>query len=169
MTQLAISLLQEHDIPEIVLAFESLGWDKPTSLYDYYFQEQQENLRMVFVAKNNGIFAGYVTIRWESPYDSFKNQKIPEIIDLNVLPHFRKQGIGSALIAACEESSRKRGNAKVGLGVGVTADYGSAQRLYVRLGYVPDGHGLYYKKHQVLHGDMIVIDDEVALHFTKTL
>lgn len=169
MTQLAISLLQEQDIPEIVSAFESLGWDKPTSLYDYYFQEQQESLRIVFVAKVNSIFAGYVTIRWESPYESFKAQSIPEIIDLNVLPHFRKQGIGGALINECEEIARKHGNAKIGLGVGVTADYGNAQRLYVRLGYVPDGHGLYYKKHQVLHGDMIVIDDEVALHFTKTL
>jgi ribosomal protein S18 acetylase RimI-like enzyme len=169
MTYLAMSLLEENDIPEIVSAFEALDWNKPTSLYEYYFQEQQENLRMVFVAKNKGIFAGYVTIRWESPYDFFKIQNIPEIIDLNVLPQFRKQGIGAALIAACEESARQRGNVKIGLGVGVTADYGSAQRLYVRLGYVPDGRGLYYKEHQVLHGDMIVIDDEVALHFTKSL
>lgn len=169
MNNLTISLLEEQDMPEIVLAFESLGWDQPTRVYECYFKEQQENVRMVFVAKNNGIVAGYVTLKWESSYEYFNVRAIPEIIDLNVLPHFRKQGIGAALINVCEERARSRSIKEIGLGVGLTADYGSAQRLYARLGYVPDGQGLYYKTHQVLHGDMILIDDDVVLHLTKSL
>ena len=32
----------------------------------------------------------------------------------------------------------------VGIGVGLYPDYGSAQRLYIKRGYLPDGHGATY-------------------------
>jgi hypothetical protein len=32
----------------------------------------------------------------------------------------------------------------VGLGVGLYPDYGTAQRMYVRRGYLPDGRGVIY-------------------------
>jgi len=35
----------------------------------------------------------------------------------------------------------------VGIGVGLYADYGTAQRMYARRGYVPDGHGLFSQEH----------------------
>jgi hypothetical protein len=39
-----------------------------------------------------------------------------------------------------------------GIGVGLDASYGAAQRLYARRGYVPDGRGLTSKSAHVPHG-----------------
>ncbi|PAE14571.1 GNAT family N-acetyltransferase, partial [Virgibacillus sp. 7505] len=67
---------------------------------------------------------------------------MPEVNDLVVFPPYRRRGVGQALIHALEQLSRDLGYQTVGLGVGLYKDYGSAQRLYARLGYIPDGHGI---------------------------
>jgi GNAT superfamily N-acetyltransferase len=48
--------------------------------------------------------------------------------DLNVLPDFRNQGIGNALLDAIESTARDRSEV-VGLGVGLYRDYGAAQKI----------------------------------------
>lgn len=161
--------LQVKDIPEIVSSFKSIGWNKPGSLYESYLNEQDQNQRTVLVAKINGQFCGYVTIKWKSDYQYFIDSNISEISDLNVLPNYRKKGIGTALIKKCEEMARDHGHFKVGLGVGMTRDYGSAQRLYFYLGYVPDGNGLYHNYKAVNHFDTITVDDDLILYFTKNI
>ena len=67
------------------------------------------------------------------------------------------------LIAAAKRASN------VGIGVGMGADYGAAQRLYVRLGYVPDGRGVTYAALPVKRGDRVVVDDDLVLYLTKRL
>jgi hypothetical protein len=57
----------------------------------------------------------------------------------------------------------------VGIGVGMTADYGAAQRLHVQRGYLPDGHGLTYDTKPLSHGQSVVVDDSLVLYFTRTL
>jgi hypothetical protein len=57
----------------------------------------------------------------------------------------------------------------VGIGVGMDADYGAAQRLYVLRGYIPDGKGLTYKNRFVRYGEQVTVDDGLVLHFTKRL
>ncbi|MBV8801478.1 MAG: GNAT family N-acetyltransferase [Gammaproteobacteria bacterium] len=49
-----------------------------------------------------------MTIKWKSDYDSFAQQNIPEISDLNVLPNYRNHDIGTALINECEAIGKKR-------------------------------------------------------------
>ena len=73
-------------------------------------------------------FAGYITLKWNSLYQSFKNQGIPEIMDLNVLPPYRNHGIATALLDMAELEAVKKQN-KAGIGVGLYDGYGSAQRL----------------------------------------
>lgn len=51
----------------------------------------------------------------------------------------------------------------------MTQDYGNTQRLYVHLGYVPDGLGLYYKDKQLNYSDMAKVDDDLVLYSTKKL
>ena len=142
--KLTFCSLQENDFDEIVSAFKMIGWNKPRSIYETYFKEQSASIRSVILAKESGKFCGYVTIKWKAEYDSFSQQNIPEISDLNVLPTYRKHGIGTALIYVGETMAKERGYTNIGLGVGMTADYGEAQRLYVCLGYIPDGRGLHY-------------------------
>jgi ribosomal protein S18 acetylase RimI-like enzyme len=90
-----IRCLEEADIPTIAAAFAKLGWDKPASQYERYIAEQKAGKRAVLVAKTNMGFAGYVTILWESVYAPFRELGIPEIADFNILPKFRRQGIGT--------------------------------------------------------------------------
>jgi len=112
MNKLEFISLEENIINEIVLAFKNIGWNKPRSTYEMYLDEQDKNLRSIFVAKDNGGFCGYVTVKWKSDYQSFNLKKIPEISDLNVLPNFRKKGIGTKLIQACEDIVKKHGHQK---------------------------------------------------------
>ncbi len=143
-----IRLLEVHDIPQIAKAFEELGWDKPKSQYERYWMEQTLEMREVYVAFLDARFAGYLTICWKSSYEPFRRKNIPEIVDFNVLPECRHQGIGSKLMDQAE-SEIARVSSFAGIGVGMTPDYGAAQRLYVLRGYIPDGRGLHWKDHFV--------------------
>ena len=163
-----IRLLESHDIPEIAEAFQRLGWDKPASQYERYLMEQVSGIRDVYVALINGRFAGYLTICWFSAYEPFRVEGIPEIVDLNVLPNDRRVGIGTGLMDTAESEIANR-SPNAGIGVGMTPDYGAAQRLYVLRGYIPDGHGLFYRGHPIEYGEAITVDDTMALYLTKKL
>ena len=163
-----IRLLESDDIPEIVKAFQQLGWDKPAILYERYLMEQVFEVRDVYIAFIEGQFAGYLAICWISSYEPFHKENIPEIVDFNVLPIFRRQGIGTTLMDKAESEIAKV-SPIAGIGVGMTPDYGAAQRLYVLRGYVPDGRGLYNKDHYPAYGEQITVDDDFTLYLTKKL
>ncbi|MDG3108353.1 hypothetical protein [Streptococcus suis] len=55
----------------------------------------------------------------------------------------------------------------VGIGVGLNANYGKAQRLYVKHGFIPDGSGVWYRGCSLPVGAKAYNDDELALYFTK--
>lgn len=169
MKELTLHAITAYDLDEIAAAFKLIGWNKPRSLYEEYLSQQSQGIRAVIVAREKGEFCGYVTIKWKSDYSGFNQKNIPEIVDLNVLPIYRNHGVGSALIAACEAMAAERKYVQIGLGVGMTVDYGNAQRLYVQLGYVPDGCGLHYKNNALNYGDHTVVDDDLVLYFIKEL
>ena len=56
-----------------------------------------------------------------------------------------------------------------GIGVGLHPGYNQAQRLYVKRGYIPDGRGVTYRDRYVEEGTQVVLDDDLVLHFTKSL
>jgi len=62
---------------------------------------------------------------------------------MNTVTSLRKNGIGTRMIAAAEDIVRRSGRRAIGIGVGITPDYAIAQRLYPKLGYVPDGTGVH--------------------------
>ena len=166
---MTIRLLEKIDIPAIVDGFKESGWQiKPASVFEQYLDEQAQDKRICLVAFFDSEFAGYVTLKWQSDYKIFADDNIPEISDLNVLPNLRNKGVGSALIEKCEEHSAERSNI-VGIGVGLYPDYGSAGRLYVKRGYLPDGHGATYNYEYVTPGKEYPLDDDLVLWFTKNL
>ncbi len=160
--------LQERDILPIAEAFDAIGWNKPASQYRRYLAEQSEGSRQVLVAFENDKFVGYLTIVWESKYPPFAEKQIPEIQDFNVLPIARRKGIGTKLMDDAEEIISRK-SAIVGIGVGLQADYGAAQRLYVLRGYVPDGRGISWQNRFPQYGEQIMVDDDLNLYFTKKL
>lgn len=167
-THAVVRRLKREDIPEIAQAFQELGWNKPASQYERYLAQQEAGVRSVYVAFAEGQFAGYLTVCWESSYKPFFVRSIPEIVDFNVLPKFRRMGIGTLLMEQAERAIA-RVSTVAGIGVGMTSDYGAAQRLYIQRGYIPDGRGLHWKDHHVQFHEDIVVDDELALFLTKEL
>ncbi len=166
---LLLRTLNFSDIPIMVNAFAKLNWaGKTTSTFEQYFYEQQKQERMVWVAFLRKQFAGYVTLRWESKYLPFKENNIPEIIDLNVMLTFRKSGIGTILLDEAEKTASSRSKT-VGIGVGLYSDYGSAQKLYVNRNYIPNSKGATYKYESVIPGNSYPLDDDLVLWFTKKL
>lgn len=179
---LEIRPLAETDPPEMAAAFALIGWNKPRSQYERYLVEQQAGTRAILVAWVRGsepgpgpgpgnrrdVFAGYVTIRWTSDYGPYRDEEIPEIQDLNVLPHHRRRGIATCLLEHAEKKVAER-SAVAGIGVGMTADYGAAQRLYVLRGYIPDGRGLMHRGRPLRYGEAAPVDDDLVLYFRRRL
>ncbi len=163
-----IRKLKKEDCQIISDAFKEQGWDKPVEQYQTYFQEQNEMLRDVLVAEYKDEFAGYLTIVWNSQYPPFKKRQIPEVVDFSVLKKFHRQGIGSKLMDDAEKMISIKSDL-AGIGVGLFSDYGNAQRLYVKRGYIPDGLGISQKGRFPKFGETITVDDDLALYFTKQL
>ncbi len=165
---ISIACLSHSDISEIAAAFALLGWYKPAAQYQTYLEQQNAGVRLVLVARFDGEFCGYVTLLNHSHHGEFAETGIPEVADFNVLPKFRNRGIGTALMDAIEAEAGKIAPS-VGIAVGMTADYGSAQRMYVKRGYIPTGAGLFADGSQVAYGATITVDDGLLFTFTKKL
>lgn len=165
---LKITKFNKNQIKEIVRAFKKLKWNKPESLYLKYLKEQKTGKRFVLVAFLNGTFAGYLTIVWKSQYAPFKNKKVPEIVDLNVLPKYRQNKIGTKLMDKAERIIRIKSK-EAGIGVGLAPGYRFAQRMYVKRGYVPNGLGINFTDKKVKFGQKVIVNDSLVLHFTKKL
>jgi predicted N-acetyltransferase YhbS len=152
---MTIRPMAEADIDAITRTFSSSYWRKERAQYERYWADQQGGQRDVFVAWEGERVVGYVTLVWESGYQPFAAAGIPEIVDLNVDPPDRRQGIGTRLIRTCEAAAQARGCGTIGIGVVLDdPDYAAARRLYPALGYVPDGRP---------------IDTDNELHLTKNL
>ena len=168
MNEIFIRNMLASDIPIMTAAFARLGWNKPVEQYECYFSEQNSGKRVVLVALAEAEFAGYVNVLWQARYQPFREAGIPEIADFNVLPVYRQRGIGSRLMDVAEQQISVL-SSRAGLGVGMTADYGAAQRLYARRGYVPDGCGLMADGQAVVYGQTIRVDDDLCLYLIKNL
>jgi hypothetical protein len=57
----------------------------------------------------------------------------------------------------------------MGIGVGLHRAFGAAQRLYIRLGYIPDGNGITYDRLQIAPGEFRPVDDDLCLIMVKEL
>ncbi|MCL6454606.1 MAG: GNAT family N-acetyltransferase [Alicyclobacillus sp.] len=97
--------------------------------------DQDENV-LVLVAEVDHQLAGSVVL-YPAQQDAYDGRlaalPYPEIRMLAVSEGYRKQGIGEALVKACVECARSRGEHAVGLHTGSFME--SALRLYSRLGF----------------------------------
>lgn len=158
--------LETRDCETISRAFAGQGWHKPVAQYLRYLKEQTAGMRVVIIAEYANDFAGYLTIEWNSRYHFFQAQHIPEITDLNVLREFQRRGIATALLNEAELRIGEK-SPIVGIAVGLTADYGAAQILYARRGYLPDGRGISQLNYHPSYGEVVSVDDDLVLSLTK--
>jgi len=169
MIPITVRDMLEDDCAVIARAFAEEGsMSKTLDLYERYFADSQTGRRVVLLAVQDRRFAGYLTIVWDSDYAAFREERVPEIVDFNVLERYRRRGIGTALMDKAERRIAQR-SPLAGIGVGLKPDYGAAQILYVRRGYVPDGHGLQADGRIAQYGDQVTVNDDLVLHLTKQL
>ncbi len=161
-----LKLLEAQDIPLLASPPSFLNFNTPPSYFDNLLAEQEKANRVVLVAYYNDDIAGFATIKWQSDYPPFAEKSIPEINDLRVHPDFRRRGVATALMDEAEKRIFVR-SSTAGIGVGMYADYGPAQRMYFTRGYIPDGMGLYHGKQPVVPGQDVRVDDDLVLYLTK--
>jgi len=173
INHLIIREMQSTDPQVMADAFLAQGWNKPESQYQQYLQEHLSGVRTILLAEVElqptlFDFSGYLTIVWESEYPPFRKERIPEIVDFNVLIKYRRQGIGRVLMDEAEKRIALR-SPIAGIGVGLTPDYGPAHILYIKRGYIPNGLGLFFNNHHLQWGETCIVNDDLTLNFTKVL
>ena len=82
---------------------------------------------------------------------------------------FRRRGVATLLMDAAEQLARDRGIATLGITVGLFDEYGPAQRLYGRRGYIPDGRGACRGQRPLSKGMHVTMDDDLIIWLTKDL
>lgn len=148
---------------------EQMGDRNAPDYFERSLAEQQAGNRDIYMAVAGPAAVGYVQLNRRPTYVPFRRLGMFEIQDLCVVPSARRQGVGRLLVSFCEDVAREEGAEEIGIAVGLYARYGSAQRLYVSMGYVPDGAGIAYDDLPVTPGEMRAVDDLLTLKLIKSL
>jgi len=153
----------ENDVPALYEFYAHIGKKD-----DGYFEEALGRAH-IFMAHDADTLCAFCLLNWDPRYAFYKKLGIPEIQDINVLPKYRRNGIATQLITHCENLAREKGKDHMGISYGLTQDYGPAQILYTKLGYIPDGNGVTYDRESVTAGKPYKLDDDLALMLVKKL
>lgn len=168
-SNLNLYLLESEELPALISTF-TFPWSSfqaTQEKWERYYSEQQAKIRKVCIAKIGNDLVGYGSLLKHSEYPDFKKLNIPEIHDVWISEKYRGNGYGRKLIQYLEEIALKGHHKQIGIGVGLYKDYGFAQKLYVRMGYIPDGNGITYNYQPVKAGDSYPVDDDLLLWFKK--
>jgi GNAT superfamily N-acetyltransferase len=95
---ISLRTIRRSDCSESTRQFAEQGWEKPESQFHAYCAFQESGAHDVLIAELDGAFTGYLTIQWESDYLPFREQKVPEVVDFNVLKKYQGRGIGTRLM-----------------------------------------------------------------------
>ena len=125
------------------------GWHQTVEKYEMRLRHQAEGQSVSLVAEYQGNVAGYINVYPHSEWGAFAHQGYPEIVDFGVLEKYRRN--------------------TVYLGVGLHHGYGSAQRMYVKRGYIPDGSGVWYGEQVCPQYSDCCNDDDLVLYLSKKL
>lgn len=160
--------MEQKDIQIITAEEIAQGWHATTEKYEMRFKHQTEGKSIALVAEYKGNIAGYINVYPNSEWGAFANKGYPEIVDFGVLEKYRRQGIGNKLMDIAEKIASEYSNI-VYLGVGLHHGYGSAQRMYVKRGYIPDGTGVWYGEKVCEQYADCCNDDDLVLYMSKTM
>lgn len=159
--------MRQADVDVIMHTFLKQGWHPRKEVYENYWKEQEEGKRDVFVAEVDGKMAGYITLLHRAKSGPFA-EKYPELKDFNVFQTYQNNGIGWMLMDEAEKKAKAYGD-YVTLAVGLHSGYGTAQRMYIKRGYVPDGSGVWYKNKQGEPYTVCCNDDDLILYMAKEI
>ena len=161
--------MEETDAASLAASEREQGWlGNQEEKYRTRLKDQARGASIALVAEMDGEPVGYINVYPDSRWGSFGGRGYPEIVDFGVLEKCRRRGIGTALMDIAEHLASQYAEV-VYLGVGMHSGYGSAQRMYVRRGYIPDGSGVWYKDQVCEPYSACWNDDDLVLYLYKTL
>ena len=167
--ELVIRNMEEADAAIFYEAYTAQGWHPEISGYQMRLKDQAEGKCIALTAVYRGIPAGSVYVYLTVKEGPFKGKGWPIIVDFSVLEKYQKKGIGSRLMDVAEQIAGQYADT-VCLGVGLCGSYGSAQRMYVKRGYIPDGSGVWYQdKPCIQYETVCTVDDDLILYLSKKL
>lgn len=169
MESMAIHLMTQADLQDLQAMGNVSFREKTLNYFQARFERQMKGMEEVFIITIDGIAAGYCVLNLQPKYNVYKRLGIPEIQDLNILPQFRRRGAGRKIVEFCEKRALEKGFEQIGISFGLHSSYGAAQRLYVKMGYIPDGFGVTYDRAPVGAGEIRAVDDDLCLMMIKDL
>lgn len=158
--------LRPEDAQAITDGEIAQGWEATIDKYEMRLRHQAEGRAIALAAEWNGNVAGYINVYPDSQWGAFAGRGYAEIVDFGVLEKYRRNGIGGKLMDVAEQIAFSCSDA-VYLGVGLHSGYGSAQRMYVKRGYVPDGSGAWYRDKICEPYAACRNDDDLVLYLLK--
>lgn len=166
--QLTIRNMEPGDAQEITDAEIKQGWDASIEKYRKRLEDQRVGKAVSLVAEYAGRPVGYINVYSDPASGAFAGKGYPEIVDFGVLEKYRRLGIGNVLMDVAEEIAATYADV-VCIGVGLHSGYGSAQRIYVKRGYIPDGSGVWFRDKVCTPYEECVNDDDLVLYLSKKL
>lgn len=166
--EIIIRSMEPEDAQAITDAEIEQGWDASVEKYHRRLEDQKAGRAIALVAECSGRPVGYINVYPDSKWGAFGGKGYPEIVDFGVLEKYREKGIGTALMDAAEKIAASYAEI-VYLGVGLHSGYGSAQRMYVKRGYIPDGSGVWYRDKICGQYEACMNDDDLVLYLSKKL
>ena len=158
----------ESDVKALAGGEVAQGWGDTTEKHKTRLRDQAAGLCTALVAEYCGQLAGYINVYHRAEHGPFAGKGWPEIVDFGVLEKFRRNGIGGKLMDAAEKIAGEESSI-VGIGVGLHSGYGSAQRMYIKRGYVPDGSGVWYRDEVCPPYGDCRNDDDLVLYMSQKL
>ncbi len=166
--ELVIRTMTLADGEEITKEEIAQGWNADVEKYQSRIRDEEAGKALALVAVYQGNVAGYINVYIHSEWGAFAHLGMCEIVDFGVLEKYRRHGIGSRLMDVAEQLAKKYHDT-VYLGVGLHSGYGSAQRMYVKRGYIPDGSGVWYGEEVCKPYAECKNDDDLVLYLSKKL
>ena len=158
-----------EDAPVITAGEVAQGWVNQTvDKYVDRLRDRDAGRCISLAAECDGTIVGYINVYPDAQWGPFGGRGLPEIVDFGVLEKYRRRGIGSLLMDTAEAIAARYADT-VYLGVGLHSGYGSAQRMYVKRGYLPDGSGVWYRNQVCPQYTPCCNDDDLVLYMSKKL
>jgi ribosomal protein S18 acetylase RimI-like enzyme len=157
---------RESDAKPLTDAELLQGWHTDISKFISRLSDRDSGKCISLAAEYKGNIAGYVNVYFDPPGTPFSGKGYCEIVDFAVLEKFRRKGIGGKLMDIAEKIGFKSSDT-IFLGVGFHSGYGSAQRMYFKRGYIPDGCGAWYKNSPTIPYESYDLDDDLILYLSK--
>lgn len=166
--ELVIRAMEEADAQVFTDGELAQGWHTDVSKFLEKLKDRDEGRCVSLTAEFRGHPAGYIHVYLKVREGPFAGKGWPVIVDFGVLEKYRRMGIGTRLMDEAERIASRYADT-VCLSVGLHEGYGSAQRMYVRRGYVPDGTGAWYRGESCTPYSDYPVDDDLVLHLYKKL